>query len=406
MIVAYVVSQYPALSETFIAREMEQLAAIGHDVRVVRLRWQGRGFGQSLGRPVDGVTVLPVPLRPDRLVRGLAWAWTRQPRAMATILRDAVASGGPPSIRLRLLGVACAVAGAARVLAGVDIGHVRANFFSSESIGASWLSRLVDAPYSVSVSTLTTRFPESLVRRVVCEASFCAATTAESYDFVARWRGGDERIVPIRRGVVVPDGPLVARQRIPRSEGQPFRVLGVGRLVPQKGFGTLVDACARLRDAGVPVQCDVIGEGPLREALTRTIERHGLTDRVRLRGALPQNEVQEHYRQSDLLVVPSTDGDETGRDGLPNVVIEAMAVGLPVVGARYAGIPDLVVDGESGRLVPPDAPDALADAVHDALSSPRRRIAWAQAGRERVRRDYNLEREVGTMDAWMRRVRR
>lgn len=405
MVVAYVVAQYPALSETFIAREMAQLARMGHDVRVVRLRWQGRGYGQALGQPVDGVTALPVHLRPDRLVRGLAWAGRHRPDAVASALHDATASGGSIGARVRLLGVLGAATGAARVLADAGVGHIRANFFDTEAIAASWLSRLLGAPYSLSASTLTVRFPEALIHRVVRGASFCAATTAESHDVVADWRGSDARVVRIHRGVHVPDAPLVAARRRCRLGEAPVRLLGVGRLAPQKGFGTLVDACARLRDAGVRVDCAIIGDGPLRDALERRIERRALAGTVRLLGALPQDAVQAHYRASDLLVVPSTDGDDTGRDGLPNVVIEAMAVGLPVVGSRYAGIPDLVVDGETGRLVPPDDPAALADALRDAASDPDRRVAWAEAGRTRVRRDYNLAREVGTMVTWMQRVR-
>jgi glycosyltransferase involved in cell wall biosynthesis len=183
-------------------------------------------------------------------------------------------------------------------------------------------------------------------------------------------------------------------------------VLAVGRLVKTKGFGVLVGACRHLRDRGVAVRCEIVGSGPRRPVLEAKVEREGLEDRVALQGALPFEKVEQKYASADVVAVPSRhDPDTSGRDGLPNVVIEALAAGLPVVGSNYAGIPDLIQDGVTGRLVPPGDDEALADALHEVRDHPERAADWARAGREEVRKRYNLRREVQRLVNCMQAVK-
>jgi glycosyltransferase involved in cell wall biosynthesis len=405
MRIAYVVSQYPALSETFIAREIEQLCAFGHDVRIARLRWQGSGYGQGLGRRVPEATVLSRPWTPGALASGLAWAVRRRRPALRRIGRDLGRGSASPSARARLAAVAGAALAHARQISeagGVD--HVRANFFDTEALAAAWIGRLTGIPYSITASTPTLRFPEPLIRTAVRQAAFCAATTRESYDLSARYRNGDDRVVMVRRGVRVPEAdPVVDRPEW--HGGDELRVLGVGRLVEKKGFGVLVDACAHLVERGVDVRCEIVGDGPLGGALKRRAQRRGLSDRVVLRGALPFEEVQRRYAASDVVAVPSRLGtDHSGRDGLPNVVIEALAAGVPVVGSDYAGIPDLIDDGRTGRLVPAGDAEALAGALREVRDRPARAAGWARRGRDAVRERYSLKREVQRLVACIKRT--
>jgi glycosyltransferase involved in cell wall biosynthesis len=284
------------------------------------------------------------------------------------------------------------------------VDHIRANFFDTEALAAAWIGRLTGIPYSITASTPTLRFPEPLIRRAVRQAAFCAATTRESYDLLTRYRDGDDRVVMVRRGVRVPEGaPVVDRPEW--HGGDELRVLAVGRLVEKKGFSVLVDACAHLVERGVNVRCEIIGDGPLSDALKHRVQRRGLDGQVVLRGALPFDEVQKCYAASDVVAVPSRLGtDHSGRDGLPNVVIEALALGVPVVGSDYAGIPDLIEDGATGRLVPPGDAVALADALQEVHDHPQRVAVWARTGREEVRRRFSLQREVRRLVSCMRTV--
>ncbi|BAI76870.1 glycosyltransferase (plasmid) [Azospirillum sp. B510] len=165
------------------------------------------------------------------------------------------------------------------------------------------------------------------------------------------------------------------------AAGRPVRLLAVGRLVAQKGIDVLIDALARPELAGV--ELDVVGDGGWRTALEEQAARLGLAGRVRLHGWLDRAVLAGLYRTVDIFVLPSRD------EGMPNVVLEAMASGLPVVASAVAGARDLVVEGETGFLVPPEQPDALAGALLRLTADPMARRALGDRGRRRVEEHFS-----------------
>ena len=196
----------------------------------------------------------------------------------------------------------------------------------------------------------------------------------------------------LRRGGVdvelVPHGVDLRRFRpAPPPANEPVRLLAVGRLVPKKGFDVLLDAVAGL-PAGVRLR--IVGDGPLRAALARRAEVLGLEDRIELAGAVTHRELPAEYAGAHVVVVPSVQ-DETGdRDGLPNVVLEAMACGRPVVASDLAGIPSAIADEVTGRLVAPGDAAGLRDALAALAPDPARRAALGHAARARVECDFEL----------------
>jgi glycosyltransferase involved in cell wall biosynthesis len=167
----------------------------------------------------------------------------------------------------------------------------------------------------------------------------------------------------------------------PRVEPTRLRVVSVGRLVPKKGMDVLVEATALLCGLGVDLDVVVAGEdGPERDRISRLVQERGLEDTVQLCGQWSQAELLAQYRRSTIFVLAcriDTDGD---RDGIPNVLVEAMAAGLPVVSTRVSGIPELVQDGANGILVPPEDPCALAEAMLRLAKDPALRERLAAAG--------------------------
>jgi colanic acid/amylovoran biosynthesis glycosyltransferase len=201
---------------------------------------------------------------------------------------------------------------------------------------------------------------------------------------------------PREKIVVHPTGIDVRRFAFrapePPAAGEALRLVSVARLHEKKGLAYAIAAVGRLRDAGVPVRYDVAGDGPLRAALEAEVAARGLGGVVHLRGAMPQLEVRDLMRASHLLLAPSVvaaDGDE---EGLPTVIKEALATGVPVVATRHSGIPELVHDGETGRLVPERDDAALAAAIRDMLDARARWGEYAANGRRHVERDYDIER--------------
>jgi len=160
--------------------------------------------------------------------------------------------------------------------------------------------------------------------------------------------------------------------------------------VETKGFHVLVEACARLRDRGLPCRCLIIGDGPEAGRLQDLVNDFGVNDRVILRGKLPPAELMAYYRQADVLAMPACIRNQDA-DGIPTVLIEAMAMEIPVVATRVSGIPELVVDGETGLLVAPDDAAALAEALARLLRDQDMARRLARAGRDLVLAQYRGE---------------
>jgi len=163
-------------------------------------------------------------------------------------------------------------------------------------------------------------------------------------------------------------------------------IVAAGRLSPEKGHRHLLAALALLRDEQPPVCLVLLGAGQAQGRLAAQIERAGLADRVRFAGF--QREILPHLAGADLLVHPSLS------EGLPNVLLEAFAVQCPVVATGVGGVPELVVPGETGRLVPPADPQSLAAAIREALAHPEATRTMAAAGRQRILADFSFQQQT------------
>lgn len=172
------------------------------------------------------------------------------------------------------------------------------------------------------------------------------------------------------------------------ADGPPWRLLAIGRLVPNKGLDDLVAAVAVLRDDGVDVTLDIVGDGPHRDALTLRIERTGLADAVTLLGRQTPDEVAAALAATHLLVSPSLS------EGINNGVLEAMASGVPVVSTEVGGMAEVITDGVDGWLVGAGRPDQLAAAIGRALGAPDQVAGVAAAARSRIEADFGLTRQA------------
>jgi colanic acid/amylovoran biosynthesis glycosyltransferase len=179
----------------------------------------------------------------------------------------------------------------------------------------------------------------------------------------------------------------------PHSLGVPPCIIAVGRLVETKGFHTLVSACGRLRNQGLACQCLIIGEGPEAGRLENMIKDMNLTDRVILKGKLPPDECLSYYQKADVLAMPACIRNQDA-DGIPTVLIEAMAMEIPVVATRVSGIPELVMDGQTGMLVAQDDVEALAAALARIFQDQNLARRLARAGRDLVVSQFNSEKSA------------
>ena len=175
------------------------------------------------------------------------------------------------------------------------------------------------------------------------------------------------------------------------------RIVSTGRLVTFKGFEDLIDACAELANRGIDFLCDIIGDGPLRDILQQKIEKLDLSSKVNLLGSLSQQAVLEKLRTTDIFALASTIDAQGATDVFPTVILEAMASARPVVSTRLAGIPELVLDGETGILVSPGEPSALTNALEQLLLDPELRLRHGRAGRARLEQHFRIENTVAPL---------
>ena len=175
------------------------------------------------------------------------------------------------------------------------------------------------------------------------------------------------------------------------------QIVSVGRLVAFKGFADLIDACAELARRRIDFICDIIGDGPLRETLQAKIEQLDLSSRVNLLGSLSQDAVLEKLQAADIFALASTTDAQGATDVFPTVILEAMASARPVVSTCLAGIPELVVNDQTGILAPPGDSTALARALEQLLRDPELRLRFGHAGRARIEQHFRIEQTVAPL---------
>jgi glycosyltransferase involved in cell wall biosynthesis len=265
-------------------------------------------------------------------------------------------------------------------LGGADVTAVHGYFAHLPTDVAARAARQLGVPYGFSVHAVDAR---RVGRAGLAERARDAACVIACNEDVA---GDLERAGAAVR--LIPHGVDLDRfEPTPPPSGEVLRVLAVGRLVEKKGFPVLLDAAARMH---APFHVRIVGAGPQRDALERQIEELGLGDRVELAGPRTHDELPAEYADADVVVVPSV-ADATGdRDGLPNVVLEAMSCGRPVVGSDIGAVSSAVVDGRTGVLVAPGDAAALAGALEFLVDQPALRIRLGHGARARVERDYEL----------------
>jgi glycosyltransferase involved in cell wall biosynthesis len=171
-------------------------------------------------------------------------------------------------------------------------------------------------------------------------------------------------------------------------------ILSVGRLREKKGLDTLIEACHLLRQRSLPFRCEIVGYGEEQERLQALIANHGLQGQVQFTGKLTREHVIDRYARATVYVQPSRVAADGDRDGIPNVLLEAMAMGVPVVATNVSGIPEIVCHGRNGLLIEPDHPAALADAVTRLIDDPELGAALGLAARQAVTETFDNDRNL------------
>ncbi len=393
--VSYILSQFPETHETFIVREIVEMARQGVHVEIFSLKKCRDKVIQREALPLKEKTHYP-GLGPAvvsffLLIYFLIFHPIRMGRIYFRLLKD---NKNKPVYLLKTLGIVPAALWIGWKSKKLGIDHLHAHWATIPTETAWIAARAWGLSYSFTAHAWDIFLHPGNLCRLIEDATQVVTCTKFNKVYM-RDRFGSS----LERKITVVYHGLGFTKINPAREANsaPFQILAVGRLVEQKGFVYLIRALGILKQRGQRFRLHLIGTGPLQRALHAEAESVGVSDWVDFKGTVSQEDVFSLMRRSGVFVMPSVVAKNQDRDGIPNVILEAMAHRLPVVGTRVSGLPEVVRDGETGRLVDPESAEQLADAILFVKENPVAAAQMAENARKLVHAEFDIQKNVRKM---------
>lgn len=385
--IAVVLKGYPRLSETFIAQELLGLEQRGLQLDIHSLRAPYDPTTHPIHDEITAsVNYLPEYLwrAPFRVFRAW-WRAHKSPgyRAAWQAFRDDYRRDATPN-RIRRFGQACVLAHDLPA----DTDMIYAHFLHTPASVARYAAKIRNMPFAISAHAKDIwTSPDWEKAEKIHDAQWLTTCTAYGAEHLRELVGPDAKKVLLQYHGL--DFTRFVRPEISDRSTSRLRIASVGRLVEKKGYDDLLDALVLLPN-DLDWRLDHIGGGALEKEMAQRADQLGLSPRITWQGRKPQSDVKDLLANADIFVLASKIAGDGDRDGLPNVLMEAQAMGVACVSTAVSAIPELITDNETGLLVPPGDPTALADAMNRLAANPDLRAALASAGAARVRDAFDM----------------
>ncbi len=384
--IAYMMSRFPKLTETFVLDEILEMERCGIAVEIFPLWREHTDVMHPEARPLVARARFTPLLNGRIILDNLRCLVLRPRRYLSTLLT--LVTANRRSLRFLLGGIAvfpkaCSFSLEMRRL---GVRHVHAHFASHPAAAAYVIGRLADIPWSFTAHGSDLHRDQSMLREKVADAAFVVAISEYNKRFILERVGADyaDKVEVVHCGVGL------ERFEQAQFESGPLQIICVGTLHAVKGQCYLLQACALLRDRGVDFTCHLIGDGPDRGALEHQAVALGIGEQVVFHGACERERVRALFAQMHIAVAPSVPTADGRREGIPVVLMEAAACGLPLVASRLSGIPEIVRDGETGFLAEPGDAEGLANAIERVARSPALGRRLGDAARQHLEINFNL----------------
>jgi glycosyltransferase involved in cell wall biosynthesis len=391
-------SRFPVLSETFILLELDELRRRGWTIELLPLVRQQADVRHAEVAYWDRVAHY-TPFISREIVRAnLAALWGR-PRTYLGLWRDVLAGTWRcPNFLIGAIGIFPKSVFLAERARRAGVRHVHAHYMTHPAVAAMIIAELAGVSFSVTAHAHDLYVHQDMLKTKVSRARWVVTISQFNRRFIADQVGASA----LDKTRVVHCGVDLARF-VPTGlpPAPPFRIVSVASLQPYKGLVHLIRAAALLRSRGLDFECRIIGQGRLRASLEREIQTLGLEDRVQLVGPLPRDAVADQLRNAHLFVLPSVVEPNGKMEGIPVAAMEAMASGRPVVATQISGVSELVRPEETGLLVEPSDPDALADAIERIARDPELAARLARNARRLVEQEFDLRANVAQLERYM-----
>lgn len=390
MKIAFLASAFPAVSETFVLNQIVGLIDLGHDVHVFADKAGGNAKIHDLYEKYDlaeRTSYYGIPKNKIiRIIKAILLIIQYAPNNYNVIFRSLnIFRYGKPALSLSLLFMSIALLRRGPFdIIYCTFGTLGPNAVLLHQISPS-NCKIVVSIRGYDVTTYLKKHP-GVYRSLFREGDLFLPVCEFLKERLIQEGCEESKIVVHYDGIDCSKFGYLKRRRV---SGEPIKVLTIARLVEKKGVAFAIEAVSRLLSKGEKIEYTVVGDGILRESLQRLIENMGIERQVRLVGSKTHEEVKVLLEESHVLVAPSLTSDSGDQEGIPNVIKEAMASGLPVISTFHSGIPELVTDGVSGLLVPERDAASIADALAYLIRHPDICNTMGEAGRKQVEQKFD-----------------
>lgn len=397
--IGYVLKRFPRFSETFILNELLTLQSMGVDVDVFSLLRppdeQRHARLKQLDFPVIGLSAYG-----KSAATKLHYGMAGDIETLEQLTHDDISPLFSGKSKAEIAALYMKAAAVALRASSRSITHLHAHFGSDSTTVALLAARMLNGTFSFTAHakdiyhTYVSEDEDRAMRRAkISEAAFVATVSDYNAQHLRQiCPRASDRIIRLYNGIDLSTfSPVVAKQQVAG------RMIAVGRLVEKKGFSVLLDACVLLKKRGVNFQCHLVGDGPLYDTLNQQINQFELQDVVKMVGALPQETLVELMESASLAVLPCVVTESGDRDGLPTVLLEAMAKALPIITTHVSGGPEIVDHNNTGLLCAPGDPGAFADAIEKLVRDPVTARTMGKLGRVRAQQRFDLHTNVATL---------
>ncbi len=393
----YILKGYPRISESFISNEILLLERLGFTMRLFPMRRPRETFSHASVKEIQArVDYLPTDLLEDfyRLLRPNIFLSVKRPKQFAATLKIA-AEGIKEASGLATLKHLLQAGYLANkfLLKEQNISQLHGHFAHSPTSVTMFASSFSGIPFSFTAHAkdIYTSDKEK-IRRKIGRARFVVTCTRHNKAYLQNIAGTSATpIYCIYHGI---DLNLFRQTADLAAMHNPFKILTVARLTQKKGLPTIYKALAGLQQKGVDFQHTLIGDGDDREKILELITSLGLTDRCRWFGTKTHEEVLVHFKESDLFVLGCEIAENGDRDGIPNVLVESLAMGVPALSTQVSAIPEILIDGRTGLTVPPSRPELLEEAMLRLLTDHKLRKRLVKGGKQYVQETFDNNRWI------------
>ena len=397
--IAYIAPRIGELSTTFVYRDIAGLRAQGVEVAVFSVQRPDETVLSDEARPFIEETQYLYDHGAAAFLAAALRQAVRRPvrfaRTLGACLHDLVFAETPRQVdRPKFVWHFLAGCLLAERLDAADARHIHCNFAHTPAGIAMYAAMLRGIPFSFLCHAHDIFVHAAAMREKVARAAFGMCSSRYNVRFLADTKGCDgAKLDVMRTGLDLNRFGF----RAPKPFSKPFRFLSVGRLVEKKGFPVFFDALALLAKRGRDFQADIVGGGPMDPALRKQAEDLGLAGRIHLAGPQPQERVRQYYDEADAFVLACLEAGNRDMDGTPIVLIEAMALGVPVISTPVSGNPELIDSGSSGLLVSPGDAAALANAMERLMDDPERTRRLAESARRTIESGFDLDSNIARL---------